>query len=111
VFVFCLAETDDILARHVPRHHSISATHKVHRPNFSIQINDKQYNNLDPNIKIFLLLLSSVDSQVVAIKEYQWAFKKYIIGIFFVVALRPKAGHDLLILRVSRSHTTTQHNR
>jgi len=28
---------------------------------------------------------------------------------FFAVALRPNAGHGLLILEVSRSHTTTQH--
>ena len=27
------------------------------------------------------------------------------------VALRPNAGYDLLILEVSRSHTTTHHNR
>ena len=27
------------------------------------------------------------------------------------VALRPKAGHGLLILEVSRSHTTTHHSR
>jgi hypothetical protein len=30
---------------------------------------------------------------------------------FFFVALRPNAGHGLLILEVSRSHTTTQHSR
>ena len=30
---------------------------------------------------------------------------------FFSVALRPNAGHGLLILEVSRSHTTTQHSR
>jgi len=30
---------------------------------------------------------------------------------FFAVALRPNAGHGLLILDVSRSHTTTQHSR
>jgi len=30
---------------------------------------------------------------------------------FFSVALRPNAGHGLLILDVSRSHTTTQHIR
>ena len=30
---------------------------------------------------------------------------------FFSVALRPNAGHGLLILDVSRSHTTTQHSR
>jgi len=29
----------------------------------------------------------------------------------FFVALRPNAGHGLLILDVSRSHTTTQHSR
>ena len=29
----------------------------------------------------------------------------------FLVALRPNAGHRLLILEVSRSHTTTQHSR
>ena len=30
---------------------------------------------------------------------------------FFAVALRPDAGHSLLILEVSRSHTTTHHSR
>ena len=30
---------------------------------------------------------------------------------FFAVALRPNAGHDLLILEVSGSHTTTHHSR
>jgi len=29
---------------------------------------------------------------------------------FFAVALRPNAGHGLLILYVSRSHTTTHHS-
>ena len=29
----------------------------------------------------------------------------------FSVALRPHAGHGLLILEVSRSHTTTHHSR
>jgi len=29
---------------------------------------------------------------------------------FLFVALRPNAGHGLLILEVSRSHTTTQHS-
>jgi hypothetical protein len=31
--------------------------------------------------------------------------------IFFFVALRPNAGHGLLILEVSRSHTTTHLSR
>jgi len=30
---------------------------------------------------------------------------------FFFVALRPNAGHGLLILEVSRSFATTQHSR
>ena len=33
------------------------------------------------------------------------------IYIYFAVGLRPDAGHGLLILEVSRSHTTTHHNR
>ena len=32
------------------------------------------------------------------------------IYIFFSVALRPNAGHGLLILEVSRSHRTTHHS-
>jgi hypothetical protein len=33
-----------------------------------------------------------------------------VIFDFFFVALRPNAGHGLLILEVSRSHTTTHHS-
>jgi len=33
------------------------------------------------------------------------------IDIFFFVALQPNAGHGLLILDVSRSHTTTHYSR
>jgi hypothetical protein len=34
------------------------------------------------------------------------------VGItFFFVALRPNAGHGLLNLEVSRSHTATHHSR
>jgi len=36
---------------------------------------------------------------------------RQLVGIFFSVALRPNAGHGLLILEVSRSHTTTHHSR
>jgi len=32
-------------------------------------------------------------------------------GFFFAVVLRPNAGHGLLILEVTRSHTTTHHSR
>jgi len=31
--------------------------------------------------------------------------------IFFLVALRPNAGHGLLILEISRPHTMTHHSR
>ena len=31
--------------------------------------------------------------------------------VVVVVALRPNAGHGLLILEISRSHTTTHHSR
>jgi len=34
-----------------------------------------------------------------------------VCGFFFIVALRPNAGHGLLILEVSRSHTTTHYSR
>ena len=32
-------------------------------------------------------------------------------SVFFSVALRPNASHGLLILEISRSHTTTHHSR
>ena len=35
----------------------------------------------------------------------------YVCVYFFLVALRPNAGHGLLIHEVSRSHTTTHHSR
>jgi len=35
----------------------------------------------------------------------------FLFFFFFPVALRPNAGHGLLILEVSRSHTTTHHSR
>jgi len=33
------------------------------------------------------------------------------ISFFFSVALRPNVGHGLLVVEVSRSHTTTCHGR
>jgi len=38
-------------------------------------------------------------------------FEKINYILFSPVALRPNAGHDLLIDEVSRSHTTTHHKR
>ena len=37
--------------------------------------------------------------------------QKNIYTFFFLVALRPNAGHGLLILEVSTSHTATHHSR
>jgi hypothetical protein len=42
---------------------------------------------------------------------YKTCFINDICIIFFSVALRPNADHSLLILEVSRSHTTTHHSR
>ena len=39
------------------------------------------------------------------------SFKTFPSVSLFLVALRPNAGHGLLILEVSRSHTTTHHSR
>ena len=39
------------------------------------------------------------------------ALESFFRLIFFFVALRPNAGHGLLILEVSRSHTSTHHSR
>ena len=35
----------------------------------------------------------------------------FFVSDFFPVSPLPNAGHDLLILKVSRSHTTAHHNR
>jgi hypothetical protein len=54
-------------------------------------------------------------NKIVRLTDKLWVFvsvsmyRKY--AFFFAVALQPNAGHDLLILYVSRSHTTTQYIR
>jgi len=58
----------------------------------------KVYKFMDP---IRLKQMSAVDRPMGPQKEQ----------FFFPMALRPNAGHGLLILDVSRSHTTTQHSR
>jgi hypothetical protein len=45
--------------------------------------------------------------QSVRAHQYNMNSKK---NFFFAMALRPNAGHDLLILEVSRPHTTTHHS-
>ena len=49
---------------------------------------------------VFLMVFLSITSS-----------SRLYIYIFFPVALQPNAGHGLLILEVSRSHTTTHHSR
>ena len=45
------------------------------------------------------------------LKYITTSFFHILSNSFFFVALRPNAGHCLLILEVSRSHTTTHHSR
>jgi hypothetical protein len=40
---------------------------------------------------------------------FNFIFYLLLLLFFFAVALRPNAGHDLLILEVFRSHATTHH--
>ena len=52
----------------------------------------------------------------VKIKKYIYIYINFVIKdntyiYIYFVALRPNAGHGLLILEVSRSHTTTHHCR
>jgi len=42
---------------------------------------------------------------------YCYYYYYYYYYYVFAVALRPNAGRGLLILEVSRSHTTTHHSR
>jgi hypothetical protein len=49
-------------------------------------------------------------SQRYTVTNFKVKHLRCVLPIFFV-ALRPKVGHGLLILEVSRSHTTTQHSR
>jgi hypothetical protein len=55
---------------------------------------------------IFTLLRNSVNIQFILIITINSVVLNYIFYNFFYVALRPIAGHGLLILEVSRSHTT-----
>jgi hypothetical protein len=55
----------------------------------------------------------SYDDSAVYGQQYSLAIASqvYIQDFFFAVALQPNAGHGLLILEVSRLHTTTHHSR
>jgi hypothetical protein len=47
-------------------------------------------------------------SAVTVVSRATEQFRLFITTFFFVLAVRPDAGHGLLIHEVSRSHTTTQ---
>ena len=57
-----------------------------------------------------MCLSNWVNSSDVDIPPHLSLYKYYRL-FFFAVVLRPKEGHGLLILDVSRSHTTTHHSR
>ena len=65
-----------------------------------------------PNIKIYMhTYITYLFIRKIYICIHYSYIHKYLFIFFFAVALRPNAGHDLLILEVSRSHTTTHHSR
>ena len=49
--------------------------------------------------------------QIIIIIYYYYYYYYHYLLLFFPVALQPNAGHGLLLLEVSRSHTTTHHSR
>ena len=53
------------------------------------------------------------NSEINLQQEHSLKTQKVLLSclLFISVALRPNAGHGLLILEVSRSHTTTHHTR
>ena len=52
----------------------------------------------------------SLELRLKKVRHVNRRWQEYVF-FFFAVALRPNAGHDLLILDVSKSHTTTHHSR
>ena len=64
------------------------------------------YENTFAHVKMFSQ--GSSASRQIALNDLQNGSH---VPSFFSVVLRPNAGHGLLILEVSRSHTTTQHSR
>ena len=55
--------------------------------------------------------LSLITLLIKSDKIHQIISSKFSTRIFPLVALGPNAGQNLLILEVSRSHTTTHHSR
>jgi len=65
-------------------------------------------------------ILARYKLDIVGVQEVRWdkggierkiQCRHFCLLVSFFVALRPNAGHGLLILEVSRSHTTTHHSR
>jgi len=61
----------------------------------------------------YQILCSAFNNIVERGTKFRLNFQRNLFHItfFFSVALRPNAGHGLLVLEVSRSHTTTHHSR
>ena len=68
----------------------------------------KTLNGLTTTSSWYFKIWSVGKSDIIACSGY---VTNLIHNFFPPVALRPNAGHGLLILEVSRSHTTTHHNR
>jgi hypothetical protein len=78
----------------------------------------KPYRDRKKGIKIILLTFHSIISSKTYSSQRLSCLSRFpyvvlatkMVTFFFAVALRPNAGH-VLILDVSRSHTTTHHSR
>ena len=58
-----------------------------------------------------LQVCRSTGMQAAGTHIFKLQLPESLYDFFFPVALRPNARHGLLILEISRSHTTTHHNR
>ena len=80
--------------------------------NYSVSVPTER-NSVIKNHLVPTLLLHDVELYEINIRVvYKGVFYfTLLIYLFFPVALRPNAGHGLLMFEVSRSHTTTHHSR
>ena len=85
------------------------------KPEFSRQIFEKSSNiifNENPSSGSRVVPCGRTDRHTILVDLQLDAQNSYLFTFFFVaVALRPNAGHGLLILEVSRSHTKTHRSR
>ena len=85
----------------------------------SVRVKIKRYLHLSTRVTQHQITFSQVTQLITKVYVYLSVIKTTHFQIraaikdtfFFAVALRPNAGHGLLILEVSRSHTTTHHSR